>query len=214
MSKIKVICTDLDGILNNLEKFNEWMIWNYFTLKGEPVPEKKNPHAYDVRDIYELSKTQRDIIWLKNYKYYCLKFGPRSHAFEVLRYWQESGKKVDVTTARAFVTNIFLGNMARNWAEMWFQQNNFKPNEIVWCSEKNTPIEKVKAYKLLHADFGLEDKPDVLDSLLDVCDMAAINTDHNELYVPNRKLYTLYRHDDFLQIKDTVDILDGKGRLI
>lgn len=212
MGKINVICTDLDGILNDLEAFNEWMIKDYFTSIGKPVPEKKNPHAYDIRDIYELSKILRDRIWIIYYPIYCQKFGPRSNAFDVLRYWQENNKEVNVTTARAFVTNLFFGKIARNWVEMWLQENNFKPNEIVWSSEKNTPIQKVEAYKQLKADFGIDDKPDVLDALLGVCDMATINTSHNALYVPQAKVYKLYRHDNFLQIKDTVDTLDCKGR--
>ncbi len=211
MNRIEVICTDLDGIINDLELFQDWMIEDYYTSRGEPVPEVKNPTAYDIKDIYELSKIKRQLIWIQYFPYYSKYFGPRSDVFEVLKYWQAKGKKVYVPTARAFVTNFFLGKMSRNWVETWFQENEFKPDDIAWISEKNAPIEKVEAFKVLKADFGLDDQPKVIDPLLDICDIGTINTNNNSEYCPNNKTFAFYRHDDWLQIKDTVDKID-KGR--
>lgn len=215
MKKIEVICSDADGIVNDLETFQNWMINDYFTSKGEKTPEKKNPTAYDVKDQYELSKIQRDLIWLKYFPIYCQKFGPRSNVAEVFRYWQYIGKEVDIATARAFVTNFFLKAKVINWFEVWLQQNGIKPKEIIYCSEKLAHIEKVKAFNLLNADFGIEDKSQVLENLLDVCDIATINTSYNSEYEPVDKPFKLYRHAEpnaWLKIKKTVDTIDNNGK--
>lgn len=211
MNKINVICTDLDGILNDLEAFIDWMIYDYFTSIGKPVPEKKNPNEYDAGDVYELSRAQRNIIWLKYFKYYSLKFGPRSHAFETIKNWQDAGKEVNVTTARAFVTSFFFGKTSRNWVETWFQENGCKPNNILYFSEKGAHIEKPEAFKLLKADFGIDDKPQVIDNLLDICPVGAIKTSHNKLYLPNGKPHEFYNLDDWKQMEQKVLTLDKKG---
>lgn len=209
---IKVITSDVDGILTDLEKYQHWMVKDYFTKRGKKVPKIVNQEAYDIADKYEITKKRRQIIWLEYFKNYCLSCEPWENAFETLKYWQESGTKIGIVTARAFATNPLLGPLARKWYEEWQAMYDFVPDEIIWCPEKNSGPSKAKACIDLKSELMLEDKIDNIENILDVCDTIAIETSYNENYQPINKPYDFYMVEDWSQIRKQVDTIEKKLR--
>ena len=208
MYEIRYICSDADGTLNDLESFQHWMVADYYTKLGKPIPEIKEPTAYDIVDIYEISKIQRQIIWLQYYKLYNVKYGPRSHAFEVLRNFQEMGKIIDIATAKAFVANFFVGGTVQGWFEKWLDDGGLKPRNIAYCSEKRAAEEKVEAIQSFKSQLMLEDRPFVFDKTLEVCDTVGMKQIWNEFYIPKNKPFQYYKANDFDDLPRIIDTIE------
>lgn len=207
---IKVITSDADGILTDLEQYQHWMVKDYFTKRGKEVPKIINPEAYDIADIYEITKKRRQIIWLEYFKNYCLSCEPRENAFEVLKYWQSLGIKISIVTARAFATNKLIGPVARKWYEEWQSMFDFIPNEIIYCPEKDSGPAKAKACKELNSQLMIEDKLDNFDPILEVCDIIGINTSYNQGFVPINKPNELYMVDNWNEVKETSEFISRR----
>lgn len=209
---IDVISTDIDGILTDLYNYQVWMVENYFKMRNEEVPAIKNPNAYDIAEIFEISKARRNIIWLDGYKRYRLYCEARKEAFETLKYWQEQGKKIVIVSAPAFAKTPIIGPKVIKWIEYWEQYHNFIPDEVVWCPEKNSGPAKAQACIDLNSKLMIEDKADNLDYTLEVCDSIALPTPYNQNYSPDNKPFDFYFSQDWPQIRKTVEQIENKSR--
>ncbi|MDD4187322.1 MAG: hypothetical protein PHX04_00905 [Bacilli bacterium] len=209
---IDIITTDIDGILTDLYRHQIWMVEHYYKSKGKEVPKIKNPKAYDIAEIFEISKNRRNIIWLENYKYYRLYCEARKESFETLKYWQERGKKIGFISAPAFATTPLLGPKVIKWIQEWQNLYDFVPDEVIWCPEKESGLAKAIACKELKSELMIEDKADNLDFTLEVCDSIALSTPYNLGYQPENKPFDFYMKENWSEIRSTVDELDSKPR--
>ncbi len=209
---IKVIACDVDGILTNLYLYQEVMVKHYFLSKGKEVPKKVNPDAYDIAEIYGLSKRERSIIWLNGYKNYRMFVDARINSFKTLKYWQERGRKIALVTSPAFVNYPIIGPKVKDWCYFWLDLNDFVPDEIVWCPEKDSGPAKAQACKDLKSDVMIEDKVSNLEYTLEVCDSIALPTPYNRDYQPENKPFDFYINNDWIEINETINELDNKPR--
>lgn len=209
---VDIITTDVDGILTDLYRYQIWMVEHYYKSRGKEVPKIKNSNAYDIADIYEISKNRRNIIWLENYKYYRLYCEARKESFETLKYWQGRGKKIGLVSAPAFAITPLIGPKVIKWIQEWQNIYNFVPDEVIWCPEKESGPAKAKACKELKSKLMIEDKADNLDCTLEVCDSIGIPTPYNQGYQPENKPFDFYMKENWLEIRSTVDKLDNKPR--
>ncbi len=209
---IDVITVDLDGIFTDLHLFQNWMIYDYHTKRGLEVPKIRNPFGYDIFEQYEISKNLRDIMWLEYYPIYCKYCKPREAVFEILKSWQEQGKKVPLVTGRAFATTPIVKNWVKKWTTEWLGESDFIPDEIVWVPEKDSGLYKAKACVDLNSKLMIDDKASNFDNLLEVVDTICLNIMWNILYEANNKPYELYRANKWNQIREIVEVLDTNNK--
>ena len=201
---IDVICCDADGVVIDLDKYQKWAFNDYYTKIGQPVPEIINPEAYDPSDIYGISKELRFKIMSQYFPHYCQVARPRKDFLEMLRAFQLNGKKVNMVTARAMALDPKMGTTIQFWFGQWlYAFGDFVPDEIIFCSEENSGLEKAEAcLKLIGNKGGImyEDKPDNFDYLLDVCTTIGIRQPWNNGYIPpeNAK-YSYYLAKDSME---------------
>ena len=192
VKKIEVLCTDADGVLNDLEAFQRWMIVDYYRQTGKPMPKVINPNGYDVTKMYEIGKLRRNIIWLQYFKQYCLEHPARPKTFETLKKIQSMGIQVPIVTSRAFVTTPILKHTARDWFEEWLELNEFEPDGIDYCVEKGSGPAKAAAVQKRKGDLMIDDKNDNFDAILEVCDTVGFPAMYNRDYVPENKPHDFY----------------------
>lgn len=152
-----VVGIDADGVLTDMSGFNISEGKRYF--KKEPV----DPNAYHTRDIFGVSKKEEFIYGLKGaLNKYCKEVPPRPHCKEVIQRLNDEGCNLHEITARKFTTfNNPIGTYYRHLFEKWLKKHELKFKSIEYCSEDNSPRDKLLGCKKLNVDVMIEDKPDV-----------------------------------------------------
>ena len=83
------IGVDVDGVLTNLEKFQ---LENGKKFFGENKIVNKN--AYDVKDIFDCSSSEREKFWLKYIWKYSIEEEMTPYASDVLNKLKDEGNKI------------------------------------------------------------------------------------------------------------------------
>ena len=83
------IAFDVDGVMTNLAKFQLDTGRKYF---GEDSV--KDPTKYDVKDIFDVSKEEREKYWLKYIWPYCITEEMRKNLSELSKKLKEDGHKI------------------------------------------------------------------------------------------------------------------------
>lgn len=152
-----VIGVDADGVLTDMSAWNIREGKKFF--KKDPV----NPKGYGPCDIFGVSKKDEFIFGLFNLDNYCSEEPPRVGAVEVLNKLKNEGHELHEITARKFTTfNNALGSHYRKLFENWLKQHFsgvFK--SIQYCSEVDSPTDKLIACSKLGVNVMIEDKPEV-----------------------------------------------------
>ena len=147
---------DGDGILTNMYKFNAEKGMSY--CKKEII----NKEGYSVREMFEISGLKYKLYNLINAKEYVTKCPIREDASEVLNFFKEHGANEHLISARKLVTsNSFLGNISRNGFEKWLKENNLNFDSLEYCSEVDSPGEKLFACEKLKIDVMIDDHKEV-----------------------------------------------------
>lgn len=152
-----VVGVDADGVLVNMSAYNIREGKKYF--KKEPV----NPNAYHTRDIFGVSKKEEFIYGLRGgLNNYCKYESPMPYSVEVINDLSKQGMEFHEITARKFATftNI-IGKYYRHLFEEWLKNNKFNFKSIQYCSEEESPRDKLMGCSKLNVDVMIEDKPDV-----------------------------------------------------
>lgn len=148
---------DLDGTLNDLSSYQNFYAQRYFGK--EPF----NPNAYDIKDMYACSHLTRQLFWARYIWRYCLKYSARTDAKEVLDRLRSLNLMPCMITARVYVTNEdMLGQLFRAMVYYWDKKEklNIGQQNIIFCSEKYSAMEKSKYCRNLNVRWMFEDKPD------------------------------------------------------
>lgn len=156
-----VVGIDADGVLVNMSEFNIREGKKYF--KKEPV----NLNAYHTRDIFGVSKKEEFIYGLKGaLNKYCKKEPPMPNCKEVIKKLNEEGIVLHEITARKFTTfDNIIGKYYRKLFEKWLHKHELKFKTIEYCSETDSPRDKLLGCRKLNVDVMIEDKPDVAEYL-------------------------------------------------
>lgn len=156
-----VVGIDADGVLVDMSKFNIREGKKYF--KREPV----DSSAYHTRDIFGVSKTKETIYGLRGaLNKYCKKEPPMPYCKETIKKFNEEGILLYEITARKFTTfNNVIGKYYRGLFEKWLKKNELNFKSIEYCSESDSPRDKLLGCRKLNVDVMIEDKPDVAEYL-------------------------------------------------
>lgn len=151
-----IIGCDADGVLTDMSAFN--IREGIKTLKKQPI----NYDGYGPKDIFGLTDNQEFIFGLQVFPKYINSEPPRLGLTKVIPGIISRGNELHSITARKFATNKGpLGAYSRFAFERWLKKHNINFKSIQYCSESNTPIEKLMACLKLSVDVMIEDKPDV-----------------------------------------------------
>lgn len=151
-----VIGVDADGVMTDMMAFNLRDGQKFF--KKPPV----NPNGYSPTEIFGVTKDDEFKFGLKYFLKYIKKEPARTNCSKILNKLEGEGDELHSITARKFVTidNLF-GEYNRKTFKKWLSKNNIRFKSIQFCSEHNTPIEKMIACSKLSVDVMIEDKPEV-----------------------------------------------------
>lgn len=151
-----VIGVDADGVLTDMSGFNYKYGENFFGHK--PV----DYAGYTTAEIFGESKIREFFFGLRHFYDYCSRLEPRENAADVCRKLTSEGHSLYEITARKFSTmKNPLGSLSRRLFRDWIKKNSLPFKEIFFCSEKNTPPQKLEYCRKISADIMIDDKPDV-----------------------------------------------------
>lgn len=146
-----VIATDADGVLTDMSGFN--FVYGERFFGHKPT----NPSGYTTAEIFGESKQREFLFGLRHFYDYCSRLSPRENAVEVC---SKLGS-VYVITARKFSTQRTpLGALSRRLFRKWVDKNDFSFGDIFFCSEVDTPPQKLSFCRQISADVMIEDKGD------------------------------------------------------
>lgn len=150
------IGVDVDGTLTDLNGFYNTKVAKM--LKKEPVL----PEAYSFGEIFGLSKSKELLYGSKVLEKYCKECPLRDGAKTTLSNLKNKGHNLHLITARKFVTSSnLLGYRYRKLLHKWLEKNGLTFDSKQYCSEKDSPRDKLLGCRKLHVDIMIEDKSDV-----------------------------------------------------
>lgn len=151
-----IIGVDADGVMTDMMVFNLRDGQKFF--KKVPV----NPNGYSPTEIFDVTKEDEFKFGLRYFLRYINKEPARINCSKVLNKLETYGDELHSITARKFVTidNLF-GEYNRKTFKKWLSKNDIRFKSIQFCSEHNTPMEKMIACSKLSVDVMIEDKPEV-----------------------------------------------------
>lgn len=150
------IGVDADGVLTDLSKF-------YFE-QGELFFKRRpsNLEGYSISEIFECSPNQEFRFGLRYFAKYCKDCPPRANCVETITKLNTDGHGLYEITARKFVTmKNPLGWYSRHLFESWLKQHGMEFRKIYYCSESNSPVDKLKGCKQFNIDIMIDDRPNV-----------------------------------------------------
>lgn len=147
---------DTDGVLTDLYEYNYEL--GKEVLKRELI----NPKGYDVTEMFGVGRVWKMFFGLKYFFKYCKEWPPREKASEIIQLLNNEEHQLYEITARKFVTmQNPLGVYSKYLLEQWYKKHDMKFEEIILCSEKNAPEEKLRGCIYSGCRIMIEDKPDV-----------------------------------------------------
>ena len=183
------IAFDVDGVMTNLAKFQLDTGRKYF---GEDSV--KDPTKYDVKDIFDVSKEEREKYWLKYIWPYCITEEMRKNLSELSKKLKEDGHKIYIITGRVHTTEDGIrGKLFRKMLLSWLKKNDFEYDEIIYVNENNSAEEKLNACKENNIDLMIEDKTENIEVIKDVSSVICVNAEYNE----NADFGDIVRIDNF-----------------
>lgn len=194
-----IIGIDVDGVLIDLEGYQLKYGQEYFEKTYNLSV--NNPKAYDIKDIFECTKEQREKFWTKYIWKYCLKEPMTMGAAETVKNLRKEGNKIYVVTGRAHTTEKgIVGGIFRWMLKHWLKKNHFQYDKIFFCSETDSSTDKYDICLREKVDVLVDDKPENLLALKDkiqvICYPAVWNKEYREL--------DRYRIDKFEEIKEKI----------
>lgn len=151
-----IIGVDCDGVLTDMTA--------YICRYGEKWFRRKpvNPCGESAAEIFGCSEKEEFRFGLRYFFTYCRKWPPRENAAEVIERLGKDGHMLYQITARKFVVSQNpLGAYSRHLYRQWLKKNGFHFQDIFFCSEKNTPGDKLNGCHRFSVDVMVEDRPEI-----------------------------------------------------
>lgn len=148
------IGVDCDGVLTDMTA--------YICQYGEKWFRRKpvNPCGETTAEIFGCSEKEEFRFGLRYFFTYCRKWPPRENAAEVIERLGKDGHILYQITARKFaISHNPLGAYSRFLYRQWLEKNGFHFRDIFFCSEKNTPGDKLDGCRRFSVDVMIEDPP-------------------------------------------------------
>lgn len=153
---------DTDGVLTDMSDY--LLRTGNKRLKREPI----NPNAYSIEEMFNASKWEVIKHGLPIFIGYCKNCLPREDTSKIIQRLNGEGHELFEITARKFVAmKNPLGAYSRKMLLEWYKNNGLKFKKVVFCSEKNTAVEKAKACMELGVKVMIEDRSEIATRLAD-----------------------------------------------
>lgn len=212
IEKILNIGFDIDGVLNDIEKFQLEEGFKYFRkkyinsyykkhgilLKNSDVKDSDiivDRNGYGIKEIFGCTEEEEVAFWTK----YTPKFffePAKENMATLIHDLRAKGNKIYIISSRALTTeDSKKGQLMRFLVEQWLKRNNIEYDEIVYCSTKNSSIDKVEACKKYNIDVIVEDNKENVEALNKVTNVICFHTKNNEGYSGENTHYA-YNYDD------------------
>lgn len=151
-----MIATDADGVLTDMSGFNYTYGEKFF---GHPPTA---PDGYTTAEIFGETKARELLFGVRYFYDYCCRLEPRRNALAVCAKLASEGHGICAITARKFSTmNNPLGALSRSMFGKWCEKNELNFDDVFFCTEKNTPAEKLEHCRKINAEIMIDDKPDI-----------------------------------------------------
>ena len=148
---------DADGVLTDMSAFNYEYGERYFKRKPE------NLNGYGVMEQFGCTKGQELRFGLRYFITYCKKWPPREGCSEVISRLNADGQELYEITARKFVTmKNPLGWYSCRMFRKWLERYGISFRDIHYCSESNSPEDKLEGCRRFGIDIMIDDKPEVV----------------------------------------------------
>lgn len=175
---------DVDGVLVDTADYQLRYGKKYFCDKRQR--KIKNPKGYDIYDIFECTKKEREMFWTKYIWAYCLKEPMTKGAAEYADRLHEKGHNVYIVTGRAHTTDKGItGKLFRWMLKRWLSKNHFYYDRIFYSSENDSAADKYDICIKNNIDVLIDDKAENLLALKDkikvYCFPAVWNEDNRQL---------------------------------
>lgn len=150
------IGVDCDGVLTDMSAYIFEYGEKYF--KRKPV----NMDAYNTAEIFDCTEKEEFRFGIRYFFTYCKKWPPRKGAAQVLNRLIKDNNELYEITARKFVTmKNPLGWYSKRVFVKWLAKHNFHFQDIYFCSEDNSPSDKLRGCRKYDVDIMIDDKPEV-----------------------------------------------------
>lgn len=166
---------DVDGVLTDFE----WFL-DFYTRKMFPkVNINKNEYKYAKR--FSCSSRAEVIFYVRYLWWYIRKMLIREGATEVIRRLHDDGHEIYIITARIGATKKnALGKLMRQKLKEWLYKNGVIYDGIYYVSTHNSAKEKKRIAKKIGIEIFIEDDPQNIVSLMDVCRVICLAASYNE----------------------------------
>ena len=147
---------DADGVLTDMTAFNIEFGKRFF----KRLPE--DPTGYSVEDIFGCTSEDEFRFGLRYYTTYCKKWPPRADCPHIIQKLNSDGHELYEITARKFATmKNPLGWYVRKMFKKWLKEHKLEFKDVFFCSESNSPRDKLEGCRLYSVDVMIDDKPEV-----------------------------------------------------
>ena len=202
--KIDSIGLDMDGVLVDLEGYQYSKGIPYFCKKFNKKPEEviEDSFAYDIEEIFNCTKNERMIFWLKYIWGYCLTMPAREGASEITHKWHKEGRHVNIITSRVYVMqDDFLGALFRKMVYLWLKKNNIYFDNIRFCSEEKSYVDKVDACIEFDTKLMVDDKMNNLKELKKILKTVCFDAGWNRILEDEniKRVESFYEVDNYIQ---------------
>jgi 1-acyl-sn-glycerol-3-phosphate acyltransferase len=222
MKRALNIGIDADGVIFDLFRFQIEKGKKHFKKTDEEI----NIDKYDIADIFNCSRTKRQLFWIKHIYEYCMYSPLMDAAVESMKKWRDEGHKLYNITSRVYVDNRTpLGAFFRYMIEKRYKKEGIVFDGIDYCSEKNSARDKTLACSKRQIDVMLEDKEDNIEAISKISKVLCFDAGYNQnCDVENMIRVSGFKESDEIiqqiamsqekELGDTQYVVDGKFKRV
>lgn len=167
---------DADGVIFDLFRFQIEKGMKHFNKNINEI----NIEKYDVQDIFDVTRLERQKFWLRYIYEYCMRSKLMDGVVETIKKWKDEGHKVYNITSRVYVTDPgIMGVIFRRMLEKRYEKEGIVFDGIDYCSEKDSAREKMLACHKRQIDVMIEDKVDNVESISKISKVLCFDAGYN-----------------------------------
>lgn len=170
---------DVDGVLNNIEKFQ--LDYGKKFFKSKYNMDIVNENGYGIKEIFDCTDEQEIEFWIK----YSVKFNllgkPKDGMVELIKNLKKEGNEIHIITSRTkTLEDNAIGKIMRGFIETWLKVNHIPYDSITYCSTDNSSIDKANVCKEKEIDLMIEDYYENAKEISKYSKVALIPTKNNK----------------------------------
>lgn len=192
------IAFDIDGVLTDFEWFLDVYGKRYFSKKYHTDANVVNRQTSKIAERFGYAPEEEVKFYTRYLFWYARKVPIRENAAAVIRALRNEGNNIYLITARALADkDNLLGKMMRQCLKAWLNTNRVEYDGIYYVDVSNSAKEKRRLCEELHIDIMVEDEPDNIKEIGQVCRVICVMADYNRNVDECDRVYDMggvYRH--------------------